>query len=181
MITAALDTIAFRVTARRRPLLAADTVPPHRGSRTTPHLEARVAVAGCGALGSFQAGALARAGAGYLRLIDRDYVDLSNLQRQWLYEESDARDGLPKAIAAARRLAAIDSGVAQDARTADLTARNIDEMFDGIDLILDGTDNFQTRYLINDFAVQRDFRGSTAAPWAAMESRCRLCQAIRRA
>jgi adenylyltransferase/sulfurtransferase len=72
-------------------------------------LRARVAVVGCGALGSFQAGALARTGVRRLRLIDRDYLEISNLQRQWLYEEADAAEGLPKAIAAARRLRAIDS------------------------------------------------------------------------
>src|SRR5271154_4067843 len=74
-------------------------------------LDARVAVAGCGALGSFQAGALARAGIGFLRIIDRDYVELSNLQRQWLFDESDAEQGLPKAVAAARKITAINGGV----------------------------------------------------------------------
>src|SRR5271155_5394945 len=74
-------------------------------------LDARVAVAGCGALGSFQAGALARAGIGLLRIIDRDYVELSNLQRQWLFDEADASDSLPKAVAAARKIVAINSAV----------------------------------------------------------------------
>src|SRR6204780_2855184 len=77
-------------------------------------LDARVAVAGCGALGSFQAGALARAGIGYLRIIDRDYVELSNLQRQWLFDQCDVEQGLPKAVAAARRLAAINSDIRID-------------------------------------------------------------------
>src|SRR5579862_6870980 len=71
-------------------------------------LDARVAVAGCGALGSFQAGALARAGVGFLRIVDRDYVELSNLQRQWLFDECDAEQGLPKAVAAGRKIAAIN-------------------------------------------------------------------------
>ncbi len=122
-------------------------------------LGSRVAIAGCGALGSFQAGALARAGAGRLVLIDRDYVELSNLQRQWLFEESDARDGLPKAIAAARRLAKINSAVAVTPVVADLTASNVSELLTDIDLILDGTDNFETRYLINDFSISQNI------PW----------------
>jgi molybdopterin-synthase adenylyltransferase len=118
-------------------------------------LDARVAVIGCGALGSFQAGALARAGIGYLRIIDRDYVELSNLQRQWLFDESDAEQGLPKAIAAARHLAAANSDVQVDAQVADLTASNVQELLTGIQLILDGSDNFETRYLINDYCVRQ--------------------------
>jgi adenylyltransferase/sulfurtransferase len=115
----------------------------------------RVAIVGCGALGSFQAGALARAGVGQLLIVDRDYVEWSNLQRQWLFEESDARDGLPKAIAAARRLAAINSGIQVQPLVADLTAANIHEALQGASLILDGTDNFETRYLINDYAIRQ--------------------------
>ncbi|MDP8983040.1 MAG: ThiF family adenylyltransferase [Acidobacteriota bacterium] len=122
-------------------------------------LDARVVVVGCGALGSFQAGALARAGVGFIRILDRDYVELSNLQRQWLFEESDAAEGLPKAVAAARRLSLINSGVAVEAVVADLTSENAGELLDGVDLILDGTDNFETRYLINDYAVSRSI------PW----------------
>jgi adenylyltransferase/sulfurtransferase len=118
-------------------------------------LDAHVAVVGCGALGSFIAGALARAGVGRLRLIDRDYVELSNLQRQWLFDEADAAEGLPKAIAAARALARINSGVLVEPLVTDATASNIDELAGAVDLILDGTDNFETRYLINDFAVSR--------------------------
>jgi molybdopterin/thiamine biosynthesis adenylyltransferase len=122
-------------------------------------LDARVVVAGCGALGSFQAGALARAGVGHLRIIDRDYVELSNLQRQWLFDECDASEGLPKAVAAARKIGQINREVEVDAVVADLTASNAAELLDGVDLILDGTDNFETRYLINDYAVSR------ALPW----------------
>jgi molybdopterin-synthase adenylyltransferase len=122
-------------------------------------LGSRIAVVGCGALGSFQAGALARAGVGNLVLIDRDYVELSNLQRQWLYDESDAEQSLPKAIAAARHLHDINSGVKIEPLVADLTAANAEEALDGCDVILDGTDNFETRYLINDFAVSR------GVPW----------------
>ncbi len=118
-------------------------------------LDARVAVAGCGALGSFQAGALARAGVGFLRIIDRDYVELSNLQRQWLFDECDVEQGMPKAAAAARKIAGINADIRVEPLVADLTPSNVEELLDGVDLILDGTDNFETRYLINDFAVDR--------------------------
>ena len=122
-------------------------------------LDARIVIAGCGALGSFQAAALARAGCGSLRIIDRDYVELSNLQRQWLFDEADAREALPKAIAAARKIVSINSGVHVDPVVADLTASNADDLLAEADLILDGTDNFETRYLINDYAVSR------GVPW----------------
>lgn len=118
-------------------------------------LAARAAIVGLGALGSFQAVALARAGVGHLTLIDRDYVELANLQRQWLYDETDAEQGLPKAVAAARRLAAINSEVRLTPQVADLTPANLVELLAGADLILDGTDNFQTRYLLNDYAVRQ--------------------------
>jgi len=118
-------------------------------------LEARVAVVGCGALGSFQVGALLRAGVRRLVLVDRDYVELNNLQRQWLYDEEDAECARPKAEAAARHLLQIDGESQAEPVVADLDARNIGEILDGVHLILDGTDNFETRYLINDFAVQR--------------------------
>jgi adenylyltransferase/sulfurtransferase len=114
-----------------------------------------VAIVGCGALGSFHAAALARSGAGSLTIIDRDYIEPSNLQRQWLFEEADADAALPKAAAAQRRIAAINSRVRVRGVVADLTASNIAELLDGADLVLDGTDNFETRYLINDFAVSR--------------------------
>jgi molybdopterin-synthase adenylyltransferase len=117
-------------------------------------LDARVAVAGCGALGSFQAGALARAGVGYLRIVDRDYVELGNLQRQWLFDESDAEQGLPKAVAAARKIAMLNSDVRVEPVVADLVPSNVEDLLGDVDLVLDGTDNFETRYLINDFAVQ---------------------------
>jgi molybdopterin-synthase adenylyltransferase len=120
---------------------------------------ARVAVVGCGALGSVQAELLARAGAGTLRLIDRDYVELSNLQRQLLFSESDAVEGLPKAAAAARRIREINSDVDVQPVIADLTPENAADLFENIDLILDGTDNFETRYLMNDWAV------SKGLPW----------------
>jgi adenylyltransferase/sulfurtransferase len=122
-------------------------------------LDSCVAVVGCGALGAFQAGALARAGIGRLRLIDRDFVEWSNLQRQWLYEETDARDATPKAIAASRRLAAVNSSIEVRPHVADLAPDNIDELLEGCSLVLDGTDNFDTRYLINDWCVTH------SVPW----------------
>jgi molybdopterin-synthase adenylyltransferase len=118
-----------------------------------------VAVVGCGALGAFHAGALARAGVGRLRLIDRDFVEASNLQRQWLYEEADAREALPKAVAAARAVGRVNSGVEAEALVEDLTPENVEDLLEGADLILDGTDNFETRYLLNDWAVDR------GVPW----------------
>lgn len=113
----------------------------------------RVALVGLGALGSVQAELLARAGVGLLRLIDRDFVELSNLQRQTLYDEADAAEGVPKAVAAARRLASVNSAIKTEAIVADLAPRNAEDLFEGVDLILDGTDNFETRYLMNDFSV----------------------------
>jgi molybdopterin-synthase adenylyltransferase len=118
-------------------------------------LGAHAAIVGCGALGSLQAAALARAGVGRLTIIDRDYVEPSNLQRQWLFEESDAAEGLPKAVAAERRLARINSSVRVHGIAADLTPANIDELLGQAQVILDGTDNFETRYLVNDFALSR--------------------------
>ncbi len=115
---------------------------------------ARVAVVGLGALGSLQAELLARAGVGMLRLIDRDFVELSNLQRQMLYDEADAAEALPKAIAAARRLTRVNSTIQIEPLVEDLSPLNVDELLEGVDLILDATDNFETRYLINDFAVR---------------------------
>lgn len=117
-------------------------------------LDARIAIVGCGALGSFQAESLARAGVGCLRLIDRDYVDVSNLQRQWLYSEADARAETPKVIAAARRLSEVNSEIEITPCVADLTPSNAEELLSGCDLILDGTDNFETRYILNDISVK---------------------------
>jgi adenylyltransferase/sulfurtransferase len=122
-------------------------------------LRAHAAVVGCGALGSFHAAALARAGVGRLTIIDRDSVEPGNLHRQWLFEESDAEKALPKAIAARRRLARINSAVEVRPLVADLTPDNIAELLGDAAVILDGTDNFETRYLLNDFAVSR------GTPW----------------
>src|SRR5258708_27163751 len=129
---------------------------PGRGPEGQQRLvDAGVVVVGGGALGSCQAGALARAGIGYLRIIDRDYVELSNLQRQWLFDECDVQQSLPKSIAAALKVSTINAGIQVDPIVADLTASNIDDLLSGTSLILDGTDNFETRYLINDYAVSR--------------------------
>ncbi len=122
-------------------------------------LAAHAAIIGCGALGSFQAAALARAGVGRLTIVDRDYVESSNLQRQWLFEEADAEEALPKAAAAERRLRHINRDVAVRGLVADVTPANIAELVGDAELILDGTDNFETRYLINDFALSREL------PW----------------
>jgi adenylyltransferase/sulfurtransferase len=117
---------------------------------------AHVAIVGCGAMGAASASLLARAGVGTLTLIDRDFVEPSNLQRQVLFDEADAREGLPKAEAARRHIAQFNSGVTVHARIADLVPGNIPELLAGANILLDATDNFETRYLINDFAVQQD-------------------------
>lgn len=116
-------------------------------------------IAGCGALGSVQATLLARAGVGNLRLIDRDYVEESNLQRQVLYTEEDAAAAMPKAEAARRHLLSANSAIRIEAEIADLNPENAEELLAGADVILDGTDNFETRLLINDFAVRESI------PW----------------
>ncbi|MFN7997236.1 MAG: ThiF family adenylyltransferase [Bryobacteraceae bacterium] len=118
-------------------------------------LRSNAAIVGCGALGSFQAAALARAGIGTLTIIDRDYVEPSNLQRQWLFEESDAAEALPKAVAAERRISRINSSVKVRGVIADLAPANIEDLLGDAQVILDGTDNFETRYLINDYALSR--------------------------
>jgi adenylyltransferase/sulfurtransferase len=114
----------------------------------------KVAIVGCGATGSALAALLARAGVGTLRIIDRDYVEPSNLQRQSLFDEQDASESLPKAIAAARKIAAFNSQIVVEPKVDDVVPANIGALLDGIEIILDGTDNFETRYLINDFAVK---------------------------
>jgi adenylyltransferase/sulfurtransferase len=121
--------------------------------------EGRVAIVGCGATGSALASLLARAGVGALRIIDRDYVETSNLQRQMLYDEQDAAESLPKAIAAERKIKAFNSRVELEARVDDLRPENADKLLGGVQLVLDGTDNFETRYLINDFSVKN------SVPW----------------
>jgi molybdopterin/thiamine biosynthesis adenylyltransferase len=120
---------------------------------------ASAVLVGCGAIGAAAANLLVRAGIGRLRILDRDFVEPSNLQRQSLFNESDARDALPKAIAAERNLRSINSDVQVEGMVADLTPRNVAELLSGFPLILDGTDNFETRFLVNDFAV------SSGIPW----------------
>jgi adenylyltransferase/sulfurtransferase len=116
---------------------------------------AKVAIVGCGATGSALAGLLARAGVGLLRIIDRDYVESGNLQRQALFDEADAAESLPKAIAATRKIAAFNSQITVEAKVEDLVPSNIEVLLQETNLILDGTDNFETRYLINDYSVDR--------------------------
>ena len=115
---------------------------------------ARVAIVGCGALGSTLAEMMARAGVGSLTVIDRDYVEESNLQRQSLFDEEDAARGLPKAAAAEARLKEINSEVAVRGVVTDLAADNAAELLKGADLVLDGTDNFETRFLLNDVCLK---------------------------
>lgn len=119
----------------------------------------KVVIVGCGATGSAVAGLLARAGVGTIRIIDRDYVEPSNLQRQSLFDEQDALQSLPKAIAAARKIAQFNSHIVVEPVIGDLVPANVDELLANFDLILDATDNFETRYLVNDFAVKNN------VPW----------------
>jgi molybdopterin-synthase adenylyltransferase len=116
--------------------------------------QARVVIVGCGATGSVLASLLARSGVGTLRILDRDYVEFSNLQRQSLFDENDARESVPKAIAAARQIARFNSQIIVEPSVVDLTPANVDTLLGNCDLLLDGTDNFETRYLINDFALK---------------------------
>jgi molybdopterin-synthase adenylyltransferase len=116
--------------------------------------QGRVAIVGCGATGASVCGLLARAGVGQLVIIDRDYVEPSNLQRQSLFDETDAAESVPKAIAAGRKIATFNSEIQTTPVVADLTPENIASLLGDADLILDATDNFETRYLINDFAVK---------------------------
>jgi len=119
----------------------------------------RVVLVGCGALGSVAAEILARGGVGHLRIVDRDFVELSNLQRQFLFDESDAAESLPKAIAAARRIGRVNSQIQVEPLVADLIPSNAGDLFEDAHLIVDATDNFETRFLINDAAV------SLNIPW----------------
>lgn len=121
--------------------------------------DSAAAIVGCGALGTLQAEALTRAGIGSLRLIDRDYVDFSNLSRQWLYSEADAAGEVPKPLAAVKRLRELNRDVELVPFVADLTPSNAEELLAGCSVILDGTDNFETRYLLNDISVK------SGVPW----------------
>lgn len=145
------------------------------GAEGQDHLrQSSVVIVGCGATGSALASLLARAGIGHLKVVDRDYVEGSNLQRQVLFDESDAAESLPKAIAASRKIRTFNSEIKVDGIVADLTPDNIDEICESAQLILDGTDNFETRYLLNDYSVSKQI------PWiytAAVGSYC-VCMNI---
>jgi molybdopterin/thiamine biosynthesis adenylyltransferase len=117
-------------------------------------LSSSVAVIGIGGLGTHIADNLARAGVGHLRLVDRDRVELSNLQRQLLFDEADVADSLPKAEAAARKLAKINSQVEVEPLVVEVTRGNVEGIVRDVDLVLDGCDNFETRYLINDACLK---------------------------
>lgn len=120
---------------------------------------AKVLVVGCGALGSVAAELLVRSGVGQVRIVDRDFLELDNLHRQVLYTEADVAANLPKAIAAAEHLRQINSMVTVEPHVADVTADNIRAVGEGCKTIVDGTDNFEVRYLLNDYAV------ATGTPW----------------
>jgi len=122
-------------------------------------VESRALICGCGALGSVLANTLARAGVGALRIVDRDFLELNNLQRQVLYDEEDVAAGIPKAIAASAKLRKINSQIEIEPIVKDLDATNVEQLCDGADVILDGTDNFETRFLLNDAAIKFDL------PW----------------
>jgi len=117
-------------------------------------LDSHVTLCGCGALGTVLANSLVRAGVGHVRIVDRDFIEPSNLQRQVLFDEQDIAQNLPKAEAAARKLGIINSSVHVEPVVADIDRTNILDLCRDADLILDGTDNFEIRYLINDVAVK---------------------------
>ncbi|MHB8901370.1 MAG: ThiF family adenylyltransferase, partial [Thermoguttaceae bacterium] len=121
--------------------------------------ESRVLVCGCGALGSVLASTLVRAGVGHVRIVDRDFVETTNLQRQVLFDEEDVSRQLPKAVAAAEKLRLANSQVEIEPIVADVDHTNLDRLAAGVDAIVDGTDNFQTRFLLNDYAVKHQ------VPW----------------
>lgn len=122
-------------------------------------LASSAAVIGCGALGSVLAGTLVRAGVGRVKIVDRDIIEVNNLQRQILFDEEDIARGLPKAVAAAEKLRRVNSQVSIEPLVADVNPGNVEEIIGDVDLVLDGTDNFETRFLINDACVKHD------VPW----------------
>jgi adenylyltransferase/sulfurtransferase len=117
-------------------------------------LRGRVTLVGCGALGTVIANVLARAGVGFLRIVDRDYVELSNLQRQVLFDEDDALNGAPKAVAAVSKLQQINSSISYEAVVSDFGPDNAERLIHDVDLVLDGSDNFEVRYVVNDACVK---------------------------
>ena len=154
------------VAITNRQKIMSDTVPnldryvrqmryPPLGEEGQAKLQAsRVLICGCGALGSVLANTLGRAGIGHLRIVDRDFLELNNLQRQVLYDEDDVAAGIPKAIAAAAKLRKINSQIEIEPLVTDVDHTNIERLIDGVDMIVDGTDNFETRFLLNDVAVK---------------------------
>lgn len=118
--------------------------------------QARALIIGCGALGSAQAESLARAGVGRLRIVDRDFVEASNLQRQTMFTERDAAERIPKAIAAANHIRELNAEVETEPEIADVNHSNVERLIENCDVVLDGTDNFATRYLINDACVKHE-------------------------
>jgi len=122
-------------------------------------VNAKVLMVGCGALGTVLANTLARAGVGHITIVDRDFIELNNLQRQVLFDENDIKDALPKSVAAKRKIEAINSSITVEAVVADVNHTNIEQLAQGKDLLLDGTDNFETRFLINDVSIK------TGIPW----------------
>jgi molybdopterin/thiamine biosynthesis adenylyltransferase len=126
-------------------------------------LTSRIFICGCGALGTTLANHLVRAGVGFVRIVDRDLVDEVNLHRQILFEESDAAQSLPKAVAAAERLRRVNSQVFVESIVADVRANNIQQFASDVDLILDGSDNFETRFLLNDFSLKYNIPWISAA------------------
>jgi molybdopterin-synthase adenylyltransferase len=128
--------------------------PPIGESGQRSLLASRVLICGCGALGSVLANTLARAGVGHLRIVDRDFLEMNNLQRQVLYDEEDVAAGIPKAIAAEAKLRRINSQIEIEAIVADLDHTRIISLLNGVDMIVDGTDNFETRFLLNDAAIK---------------------------
>ena len=121
--------------------------------------QSRVALVGCGALGTHIAQHLARAGVGFLRVCDRDIVELDNLQRQVLFDENDVAESLPKAVAAARKIASINGEIEVEPRVVEVRASNVRSLIEDVDLVLDGTDNFATRFLLNEASIAEE------TPW----------------
>src|SRR6266850_6117751 len=128
---------------------------PFGGGAQAKLAASRVTLVGCGALGTHLAQHLVRAGVGRLRICDRDFVELNNLQRQVLFDEQDVRGNLPKAAAAAAKLARVNSEVAVEPRVVDVNPSNVESLIADADLVLDGTDNFETRFLLNDACVKQ--------------------------
>ncbi len=122
-------------------------------------INSKVLMVGCGALGTVLANTLARAGVGHITIVDRDFIELNNLQRQVLFDEDDIRDQLPKSVAGKRKIEKINSSITVEAVVADVNHHNIEQLAEGKDLLLDGTDNFETRFLINDVSIK------TGTPW----------------